>query len=1223
MNLTETTASSIANEQLIDRMPESIKKVYVYQVVNNNFNIPLYIPNGKSIVRVKNSDESFSKMKQDSPGDDKYIEVVASSNLQETIMNSPSTQSVAQTLRNLKEIVVYTNHKFNGNETDRFFMTINDPYNFSKYSQGQQLIYELENTENLDLLEIDDITEEQEELALETGYIREIRLSSVLNKTRSMGDLTMMYPIKYDQPLWSNITDLSVEVNKEILFGNIYGTSYSSIGNTEETLPINFKSVGSQLTPIKIQPTEITNKVEYFHDWADLDMVMRIEDATSMISKNGLPLSTLFTKPEDINIIKDIILFTYASISQYKQIARNDQGKFDPKWNIGINQTPLNSLLDSNDIQLAINKLFEEYLYDYPEKRENGEYRRVKSVAIALSRHVRWQEAIAKGNNPLGEVYLPWYLELTNRIELEVSTTPADTLVIKTEPLFKLKSKWYDIVEENETTGTSPRNVGIYNKDSVDLTNSNLIQLPERKMELGKLDAQFSSSSLKSSVGGGDINPNSIKDFNYVLYGVDDGNNIGNFLSHNSVTHSYDKDVEYDINLEALPATIVPKEFMKTPVYSSVTGPDGNGTVYVGDSLVSYPGMLLQEVIDKSIIKHKKQVFGVEGTHKQVGNNPNTSFKHARAVITKDNQFVLTYTEGNTHYVGSVTDGVLSPMKQVAHEWIPYGTDNTNATSVYISEMVTTWISEYNVSTAVNTPIVKWSTLLSKVPESNFRGVDLTIGSKMYVHNDNKVGYFDLKDPTFTYHEVFNSGTNNMHFFSNHNETQYGDIYFTTSKETVISSDESNYEVKIYKINSTSVSPQEILTYNITGKGGLYVYIESLFNNNRLLMTFTQVSGTDHLVTISGADKGKIETWQFPTTDYPTRIVNNIAYSGASFYENDTFYQIKLPNYPRAWVVHLPNGKHYQFTAGNGMYEVTYNYNANIKADVWKDEHYSSGNYDKISTHYPDTWQKITFPQVSSYMLNLYYGLQLSSLFNIDYTIGKPSFEFIFPDLSDESNWEKIPISTKTIKIPSGASDAKTLAIALSDKNEGRLYWPDVSLHQETQWLPQDILTNPDYDITHTLELTLNDKDAMDYTKKYLATIISKEDTHAVIQYYRWKPKGVKFKFTKQVKEDTQHPNVAFVQKDFVIGSAKYDKSKWLKKLIDPKNQMFSSTIKLTENTDDYSGGSISDMIKFTIVANKGSYIKFDNDHGHLSEQKFELNSNKDETVNQTEFLFV
>lgn len=1157
MNLTETTASSIANEQLIDRMPESIKKVYIYQVVNTDIDIPLYIPNGKSIVRVTNDNNIFDKMLEDE-NSKFYIEAVSSSTLQEYLSAAPATQTIDQKLRNLKDLTIYTNHKFNGNETDRFFITLGKPFDFRLYTEGQQLIYELENTENLDLVDIDDVTEEQEELALETGYIRELKLSSVLMKTQSLGVFTDIYLVESSLPMWDNMSEVEIEINKEIMLGNSYGVA--NVG--DENLPIDFVSNNDKLTPIKIQPTEISNKVEYFHDWADLDIVLPFEEAEKMISKDGLTLSAIFDNVEDREIIKDVILFTYASVSQYKAIARNDQGKFDPKWKIGHNQTPLNSLLDSNDIQLAINKLFETFLYDYPEKRKNGDYRKIKAVAIGLSRYIRWQEAIAKGNNPLNQAYLPWYLEMTSKLEVEVST---DVLVLKNEPTFKLTSEWFDIVEEDETINLK-RTKGIHNKPFVDWTNSKLIQFPERKMELGKLDAQFSSGSLKSSIGGGDINSNSVKDFNYVLYGLDSQNDISNYLSQKPDEIKYDLNTEYNFNLSALPIAYIPSEIVsKNNNLNNIFYQINSGIISenveteLSNTKTILEGMILDKTYEESTSNSIfKTPVSLNNSTYWVGDL--YVYKGTNGVISR----VTVPSEVNERFAKLIKDNATNKIYLINNDWTGvYELDTTTDTFTKLDSLSSFTGGEPYIM-AIHDGIIIYSQGVSKTTFYN-------ISTK--VHNE-----FNTVYEPMLYPESVQDGK--IYF--------YNDITTTTHDSGIYTLDKDNLTYKIVH-TAPRVSPATLIGQDIEG---------------RFILGFNSTVFT---------------------TEYDYLDVNTSTWKKC----------IELPTVG----IYMSNGYMYSQLGSNlwrqklnGEKEFYISYDTNeLPLNLTGYEYYSrnawmpqlDGKYiygitrlDKYRTHYNAVFEDkiVTIPNDKTSINNALYNIQhtngyrsgferLYLILQVINSLRIEKFNLSIPEIVIvEKTTNKGTTSLKNIIKTSGDDDATIIMKAMLNP-DGRMKWVDIFKD-----IPVD---KNDY-----AQLI---RDNLSWFEENMVRIISKSDKIAVVEYMKF-TKDDTIKFIKAL--DSSGGNIAFTQKLFQSGHPKYDKSSWLTKVT--ATDVTPSTLKLLQNKDNYSTNLIDKMIKFTFIANKGSYIKFvNNKHGNLSEYKFELNSNKDETVNQTEFLFV
>lgn len=567
--ISKSSNGDIRNQQLRDAIPESLNRAYVYKVVETNINVPLFIPGGKSLVRVDNNSDSFLNLKDDNG--DKFIDIVLSSELQNKLRNTPDTQTADVSLKYEKSIRLYTNAKFKGNETERFVFTIGRPYDFKSYADGQQVIYTLNNVADLDIAQVDS-NDTLDKYALDDGKVTELILDNVVETLTSIAQDTEMYPVITTNPFWQDTNELVLTFNKEIMIGNILGkgtvsNNNGNISHQDDVIPINFVSE-TPLTPIKVQPTKINDKVDYYHDWADLDSIIQIDDAKKMIGVDGVELADMgIFDTEDRNLIKDALLFTYAAINQYNAIARNENGKFDPKFKIGISQTPLSALLDSNDIQLAVNKLVETYLYNNPAKRTNGDYQKVSSFLAGLSRYVRWQGCIAKGNNPINEVYLPWYVDLAEKLELVIpgSGQPGgDILVFAAEPKFKLKSKWFEIDETNKD---------IKDKTNIDLSEQILIQ-SERKMLLDQLDDQFTTSSLKTSINPGDISSTSTKDLNYILNVINEGNSleIQDILSHVDKTISYIKGQEIDVEVQFLPEFVLPTFAIGDIPWTNISG---------------------------------------------------------------------------------------------------------------------------------------------------------------------------------------------------------------------------------------------------------------------------------------------------------------------------------------------------------------------------------------------------------------------------------------------------------------------------------------------------------------------------------------------------------------------------------------------------------------------------------------------------------------------------
>lgn len=575
--ISKTSNVDIQGQQLSDVLPESLRRAYIYKVVEKDVTIPIMTPNGISVVRVQNiatdSAATFSGIKTDMQGHN-YIDIVYSSDLAQKLGNAPDTQTSDITLRTEKAITLYTNSKFYGTETDRYIFTLNSPYNLNAWSNGSQLIYTLDNAADLDILDVDDRTDVMDEHAINDGRIREIKLDNVREVLKEAGAFTKMYPVESDIAFWENTDNLELIVNKEFQLANIFAKAIVPTNDGSNILPINFVGM-SPLTPSKIEPTSIENKVEYFHDWADTDTVLGYSEAEQFIGTDGIDiLSIQGLEDIDRQLISDAMLFTFASTNQYSGITRNDQGKYNPGDTIGHSKTQISALLDSNDIQLAINKLVESHLMKYPNKRNSTEYRIIRSVMIALSRFIRWSDTVGKGNNPVNEVYLPWYLDVSNTLltkaqkdETDPNLPEAQTLVWENEPIVKLKSKWFDIVDEDETTGLQ-RKKGIYIKDAPELSKQKLIQ-SERKIILDDLPTQYTSSSLKSSINPGDVNTKSVKDLNYIVYTPSEYLDIPEVLGLQEKQITYKKGVAQNFSVPYLPVGVLPTAFWEEPSYSS------------------------------------------------------------------------------------------------------------------------------------------------------------------------------------------------------------------------------------------------------------------------------------------------------------------------------------------------------------------------------------------------------------------------------------------------------------------------------------------------------------------------------------------------------------------------------------------------------------------------------------------------------------------------------
>lgn len=395
--------------------------------------------------------------------------------------------------------------------------TIGIPLDIAKYDAGEQPVFVMSSF--TEALPYDDF--EENDRALDNNGIYNI---SAINSTVLENNFKYAKIKYYLGNIDTNLgaDPLILTMPNTGLIGRV--TAKGEISNIKTD--ISFET-NSKLFPIKLTPVDINQFVTVSADWFDYDNVMPW--GIAKLFKTPQPISILkqikidgapVIEDTELNAIIDMLGIASGFGNVWKDVlrtkgtekdwdgAKQNIGKIMPNTFIGTVKFPIPGLEGQDPIK-AIDNVYETYLRTVSKSNNNAVKSKViKEIICALSRFIYSSYAIGKGQNSFNEVYLPWFLEPSSALELDISekgdgySTPL-VYLLKTAN-FQLASRYFEF--SNSLTNID---------DTVNISDIKLIQ-SDRKLTLPSIPLQISEQNKLPLPG--DISTNSSSALLYNWY---------------------------------------------------------------------------------------------------------------------------------------------------------------------------------------------------------------------------------------------------------------------------------------------------------------------------------------------------------------------------------------------------------------------------------------------------------------------------------------------------------------------------------------------------------------------------------------------------------------------------------------------------------------------------------------------------------------------------------
>lgn len=297
------------------------------------------------------------------------------------------------------------------NSKNTYWITLNEPFSKVKYDNGQQTIFKISSLTPSLLAEEDTLGLINPEGAAE-GILENVEALTEDFDNASI-DFTITDHIK-------DISEFTLGTSK--YFGlqtlEVFGKDKQGI-----EIPQEIKSTSKTLTPLLVNIVDTQDKLTIYIPWFDHDFSPKL--ALIKEFNRGRAINDVPTFKKSQHILKyllDILMTSYAFADEFSFVQYvtdgNSAGKIKGDQFIGYQPKQASALV--NKTAIAINdSRYERFLREYPQTEVTSDIRTIKQMTAALSRFLSSSQAIAKGKNNFHTIYLPFYLDLINSMQVE------------------------------------------------------------------------------------------------------------------------------------------------------------------------------------------------------------------------------------------------------------------------------------------------------------------------------------------------------------------------------------------------------------------------------------------------------------------------------------------------------------------------------------------------------------------------------------------------------------------------------------------------------------------------------------------------------------------------------------------------------------------------------------------------------------------------------------
>lgn len=118
---------------------------------------------------------------------------------------------------------------------------------------------------------------------------------------------------------------------------------------------------------------------------------------------------------EDRHLLEDMLIITAGFTDSWSKAPLDEQGKIKDDFRVGHRGIKVKSIASSNPSEI-IDGLYETHIREFSEFLQEKQRKNLfLSLLISLSRYIYSSHCISNGCNDFNQIYLPWYLELSDK----------------------------------------------------------------------------------------------------------------------------------------------------------------------------------------------------------------------------------------------------------------------------------------------------------------------------------------------------------------------------------------------------------------------------------------------------------------------------------------------------------------------------------------------------------------------------------------------------------------------------------------------------------------------------------------------------------------------------------------------------------------------------------------------------------------------------------------
>lgn len=292
-----------------------------------------------------------------------------------------------------------------------YWITLKEPFDKAKYDKGEQTVFKISSLTPSMLAEENPTGLINPEGAAE-GILENVEALTEDFDNASI-DFTTSDAIK-------DVSSFTLGTSK--YFGlqtiEVFGKDKQGI-----EIPQEIKSNSTTLTPLLVNIVDTQDKLTIYIPWFDHDFSPKLALIKEFNRGRAMnDIANFKTKPHILKYLLDLLMTSYAFADEFSFVQYvadgNSAGKIKGDQFIGYQPKQASALV--NKTAMTINdSRYERFLREYPQTEVTADIRTIKQMTAALTRFLSSSQAIAKGKNNFHTIYLPFYLDLINSMQVK------------------------------------------------------------------------------------------------------------------------------------------------------------------------------------------------------------------------------------------------------------------------------------------------------------------------------------------------------------------------------------------------------------------------------------------------------------------------------------------------------------------------------------------------------------------------------------------------------------------------------------------------------------------------------------------------------------------------------------------------------------------------------------------------------------------------------------